>query len=111
MFRVTTLPAEPDEVPLTEDKKSVDFSQDFFGKPAYLTVSGQLSAETMACALGDVYTFGAAASRSAPAPRGDAPFGSALPRPPHPPAAFPPCQAPPSAPRTRTRAATSPSFG
>eukprot|EP00908_Phaeocystis_cordata_P004601 Transcript_14997.p1 GENE.Transcript_14997~~Transcript_14997.p1 ORF type:complete len:582 (-),score=276.45 Transcript_14997:123-1868(-) len=58
MFRVTTLPAEPDEVPLTEDKKSVDFSQDFFGKPAYLTVSGQLSAETMACALGDVYTFG-----------------------------------------------------
>ena len=76
MFRVTTLPAEPDEVPLTEDKKSVDFSQDFFGKPAYLTVSGQLSAETMACALGDVYTFGAAASRSAPAPRGDAPLGA-----------------------------------
>ena len=34
------------------------FSKDFFGKPAYLTVSGQLSAETYACALGDVYTFG-----------------------------------------------------
>ena len=57
MFRVTTLPAEPDLVPLTADK-SVDYSQDFFGKPAFLTVSGQLSAETMACALGDVYTFG-----------------------------------------------------
>ncbi|MEN9343918.1 MAG: hypothetical protein RLZZ453_705 [Chlamydiota bacterium] len=38
--------------------KSVDFSQDFFGKPAYLTVSGQLNGETMACALGDIYTFG-----------------------------------------------------
>jgi len=57
MFRVTTLPADPSEVPLNADK-TVDFSQDFFGKPAFLTVSGQLSAETMACALGDVYTFG-----------------------------------------------------
>ncbi len=36
----------------------VDFSKDFFGKPAYLTVSGQLNAETLACALSDVYTFG-----------------------------------------------------
>mmetsp|Transcript_26127 Transcript_26127/g.40049 ORF Transcript_26127/g.40049 Transcript_26127/m.40049 type:complete len:575 (+) Transcript_26127:101-1825(+) len=36
----------------------VDYSQDFFGKKAYLTVSGQLGAETHACALGDVYTFG-----------------------------------------------------
>lgn len=36
----------------------VDFSKDFFGKPAFLTVSGQLSAETYACALSDVYTFG-----------------------------------------------------
>ena len=35
-----------------------DFTQDFFSKPAYLTVSGQLGAETYACALGDVYTFG-----------------------------------------------------
>ena len=34
------------------------FTQDFFSKPAFLTVSGQLSAETHACALGDVYTFG-----------------------------------------------------
>ncbi len=37
---------------------TVDFSHDFFGKPAYLTVSGQLNAETFACALSDVYTFG-----------------------------------------------------
>lgn len=37
---------------------SADFSQDFFGKPTYLTVSGQLSGETYACALGDIYTFG-----------------------------------------------------
>jgi asparaginyl-tRNA synthetase len=58
MFRVTTLPADPSEVPMTKDGKVVDYSQDFFGKPAFLTVSGQLSAETMACALGDVYTFG-----------------------------------------------------
>ena len=34
------------------------YAEDFFGKAAYLTVSGQLSAETYACALGDVYTFG-----------------------------------------------------
>ena len=42
------------------DKESgrVDFSQDFFGRPANLTVSGQLEAETYACALGSVYTFG-----------------------------------------------------
>lgn len=37
---------------------TIDFSKDFFQKPAYLTVSGQLNAETMACALSDVYTFG-----------------------------------------------------
>jgi asparaginyl-tRNA synthetase len=36
----------------------VDYSQDFFGKPAYLTVSGQLEAEIMAMAFTDVYTFG-----------------------------------------------------
>ncbi len=55
MFRVTTLdPANP---PIGEDG-SVDFSQDFFGKPANLTVSGQLNAENFAMAFGDVYTFG-----------------------------------------------------
>jgi asparaginyl-tRNA synthetase len=37
---------------------SVDFGKDFFSKPAFLTVSGQLSGETYACALGDIYTFG-----------------------------------------------------
>ncbi|KAK3259052.1 hypothetical protein CYMTET_31932 [Cymbomonas tetramitiformis] len=37
---------------------SLDFGDDFFAKPAYLTVSGQLNAEIYACALRDVYTFG-----------------------------------------------------
>jgi asparaginyl-tRNA synthetase len=40
------------------DKDVVDWSQDFFGKPASLTVSGQLEVETFACATGDCYTFG-----------------------------------------------------
>ena len=44
-------------VPKTEDGK-VDFSKDFFGKPAHLTVSGQLNAETYAMAFRNVYTFG-----------------------------------------------------
>ena len=55
MFRVTTLDAG--NPPRTEDG-SMDFSQDFFGKPANLTVSGQLNAENFAMAFGDVYTFG-----------------------------------------------------
>ena len=55
MFRVTVL--DPQNPPLTEDGQ-VDFSQDFFGKPANLTVSGQLNAENFAMAFGDVYTFG-----------------------------------------------------
>jgi len=55
MFRVTTLPAV--NPPLTEDGE-VDFSQDFFGKPANLTVSGQLNGECFAQALGRIYTFG-----------------------------------------------------
>ena len=54
-FLVTTLDLQ--NLPKKEDK-SVDFSKDFFQKPAYLTVSGQLNAETLACALSDVYTFG-----------------------------------------------------
>ena len=36
----------------------MDYSQDFFGKPASLTVSGQLNAENFAMAFGNVYTFG-----------------------------------------------------
>lgn len=55
MFRVTTL--DLDNIPKTDDGK-VDYSQDFFGKPANLTVSGQLNAECYALAFGNVYTFG-----------------------------------------------------
>ena len=45
------------EVPRNEDG-SVDYARDFFSKPSYLTVSGQLNAEIYACAMRDVYTFG-----------------------------------------------------
>ena len=55
MFRVTTLPAG--EAPRNEDG-TVDHSSDFFGRPTYLTVSGQLEAEIGALALSRVYTFG-----------------------------------------------------
>jgi len=41
-----------------KDDGSIDYSQDFFGKPSYLTVSGQLNGEIMACAVNDIYTFG-----------------------------------------------------
>lgn len=54
-FQVTTLPL--DQLPLTEDGK-VDYSADFFGKMASLTVSGQLEGELGATALGCIYTFG-----------------------------------------------------
>ena len=55
MFQVTTL--DLNNVPKAEDG-SVDFAEDFFGKTANLTVSGQLEAELGAMALGQVYTFG-----------------------------------------------------
>ena len=55
MFRVTTL--DPENPPRNEDG-TIDYTQDFFGKPANLTVSGQLNAENFAMAFGDVYTFG-----------------------------------------------------
>jgi asparaginyl-tRNA synthetase len=55
MFRVTTLDADQ---PTRNDQGLVDFERDFFARKAFLTVSGQLEAETYACALGDVYTFG-----------------------------------------------------
>jgi len=55
MFQVTTLDLK--NIPLTEDGK-VDFSQDFFGKPTNLTVSGQLNGETFAMAFRNIYTFG-----------------------------------------------------
>ncbi|MFZ1934195.1 MAG: asparagine--tRNA ligase [Thermoguttaceae bacterium] len=44
--------------PQTSGKAEVDFSLDFFNRPAYLTVSGQLEAEIFACGLGKTYTFG-----------------------------------------------------
>lgn len=67
MFRVTTI--DPAHAPLVSEAAAaasdgalaageVDWSADFFGKPASLTVSGQLNAENFAMAFGDVYTFG-----------------------------------------------------
>ena len=55
MFRVSTLDLE--NLPRTDEGK-VDFSEDFFGKESFLTVSGQLNGETYACALSKIYTFG-----------------------------------------------------
>jgi len=55
MFRVSTL--DPKNPPLTEDGE-IDYSQDFFGRPTNLTVSGQLEGELGALALGEIYTFG-----------------------------------------------------
>jgi asparaginyl-tRNA synthetase len=55
MFQVTTLPLK--DMPKDKDG-NVDFSGDFFGKPANLTVSGQLYGEAFAMAFRDIYTFG-----------------------------------------------------
>jgi asparaginyl-tRNA synthetase len=55
LFRVTTLDAE--NVPRNA-KGEIDYSTDFFARPTYLTVSGQLEAEAFALALSNVYTFG-----------------------------------------------------
>ncbi|MEE3715325.1 asparagine--tRNA ligase [Tumidithrix elongata RA019] len=54
MFAVTGLNLDK----LAQSSKPVDYSQDFFGKPTFLTVSGQLEAEIMAMAFSNVYTFG-----------------------------------------------------
>ncbi|TWU07728.1 asparagine--tRNA ligase [Stieleria varia] len=54
MFRVTTLDLER----LAKSGGPVNYSHDFFGKPTFLTVSGQLEGETYATSLGRVYTFG-----------------------------------------------------
>lgn len=57
MFRVTSL--SPSQIQNQVEKQGkLDFTQDFFGQESNLTVSGQLSAEMFALALGDVYTFG-----------------------------------------------------
>ncbi len=55
LFHVTSF--NKDNLPLNPNG-DLDYSKDFFGKPAYLTVSGQLNVESFACALSDVYTFG-----------------------------------------------------
>lgn len=55
MFQVTTLNLKQ---PPKDENGEIDFSQDFFGKPTNLTVSGQLEAELAALALSEVYTFG-----------------------------------------------------
>ena len=55
MFNVNSF--DLTNIPKTDDGK-IDFSKDFFGKPAHLTVSGQLNAETYAMAFRNVYTFG-----------------------------------------------------
>jgi asparaginyl-tRNA synthetase len=55
MFKVTTLDYGK---PPRNEQGEIDFGKDFFGRPTYLTVSGQLEAEIFACSLGKVYTFG-----------------------------------------------------
>lgn len=55
LFTVTNLDLK--QVPTTKDQE-IDYNQDFFGRPTYLTVSGQLEAEIMALAFSNVYTFG-----------------------------------------------------
>lgn len=55
MFRVSTLdPLNPPKTP----QGTIDYTQDFFARPTYLTVSGQLNGEIYASALSDIYTFG-----------------------------------------------------
>ena len=57
MFQVTTILKDKiEDIPQKDGK--VDFSKDFFSRPSYLTVSGQLNGEIYATALGSVYTFG-----------------------------------------------------
>jgi asparaginyl-tRNA synthetase len=55
LFRVSTLDME--NLPRTDQGK-VDYSQDFFGKESFMTVSGQLNVETYCCSMSRVYTFG-----------------------------------------------------
>lgn len=49
---------EPVKEIIPLEQRKVNYKKDFFAKPAFLTVSGQLSVENYACAVGDVYTFG-----------------------------------------------------
>lgn len=61
MFQITTLlqnaSDDVSKIATTADKK-IDYSEDFFKRPAFLSVSGQLNVEPFACALSNVYTFG-----------------------------------------------------
>ena len=61
MFQVTTILPEPHDsikkVPVVPNKEAVDYSKDFFKRPSYLTVSGQLAIECYACAMSNVYNF------------------------------------------------------
>ena len=62
MFQVTTLLSQAknkiDAIPVKEKTTTMDYQTDFFKKPAFLSVSGQLEVETYACSMCDVYTFG-----------------------------------------------------
>ena len=53
MFQVSTIMPSPEAQP-----EKIDYTKDIFGRPAFLTVSGQLAVENFACSLCDVYTFG-----------------------------------------------------
>ena len=55
MFRVSTL--DPKDPP-RDDKGAINYDQDFFARPTFLTVSGQLNGEAFALGLSDIYTFG-----------------------------------------------------
>jgi len=55
LFRVTALDLQR---PPRDEQGGIDFSKDFFGRPTYLTVSGQLEGEALASSLGRIYTFG-----------------------------------------------------
>ncbi|CBI38541.3 unnamed protein product, partial [Vitis vinifera] len=58
MFQVTTLISDAEKPGIPQKDGKIDYSQDFFARQAFLTVSGQLQVETHACAIGSVYTFG-----------------------------------------------------
>lgn len=59
MFQVSTiLDKNINNIPTKQDKATINFEKEFFKKPAYLTVSGQLAVENYCCSMSNVYTFG-----------------------------------------------------
>jgi asparaginyl-tRNA synthetase len=54
----TILKDTVEELPIVKEKNEINYKEDFFGRKAYLTVSGQLNVECFCCGLGRVYTFG-----------------------------------------------------